>query len=78
MGQNPDAPAIAQRSLDEGIDDAIIVKIRNILVFYRPLGNLPGVEIRLHDTVLYNSIYHADDQVLINPRVYASGRRHGS
>src|SRR5262249_27538782 len=69
---NPDAPAVAQRSLDEGIDDAIIAKIRNVLVLYHPLHTLPGVEIRLHDTVLYNSIYHADEQVLINPHVYAS------
>ncbi|MBG6090978.1 hypothetical protein [Actinomadura viridis] len=29
---------------------------RNALVHYRALGEVDGVEIRLHDTVLYNSI----------------------
>lgn len=69
---NPNAPAVAHRGAEEGIDDAIIAKIRNVLVLYRPLRELPGVEIRLHDTVLYNSIYRADDQVLINTHVYGN------
>jgi len=69
---NPDAPAIRQRGAEEGIDDAIIAKIRNALVLYRPLRDLPGVELRLHDTILYNSIYYADDQVLINTHVYGN------
>jgi hypothetical protein len=29
-----------------------------------------GVEFRLHRTVLYNSIYRADDQVLVNTHVF--------
>ena len=28
------------------------------------------MELRLHGTVLYNSIYRADDQLLVNPHVY--------
>jgi hypothetical protein len=44
-------------------------KIRNALVLYRPLTG-SGVEIRLHPTVLYNSIYRADDEMLINQHVY--------
>ena len=28
------------------------------------------IEIRLHRTVLYNSIYRADDQMLVNQRTY--------
>jgi transcriptional regulator with XRE-family HTH domain len=69
---NPDALTIRQRGAEEGIDDAITAKIRNVLVLYRPLRELPGVELRLHDTVLYNSIYHADDQLLINTHVYGN------
>jgi ADP-ribose pyrophosphatase YjhB (NUDIX family) len=38
----------------------------------RPLRELPGVELRLHETILYNSIYHADDQLLINPHVHGT------
>ena len=33
-------------------------------------AKVDGVEFRLHDTVLYNSIYRADDQLLVNTHVY--------
>ncbi|HEU5159250.1 MAG TPA: hypothetical protein VFU43_19805 [Streptosporangiaceae bacterium] len=36
----------------------------------RPLLDIDGVELRFHDTVLYNSIYRSDDELLINPHVY--------
>jgi hypothetical protein len=47
-------------------------RIRNAIVLYQPLGALDSVQIRLHDTVLYNSIYLADDQVLVNTHVYGT------
>ena len=37
-------------------------KIRNALMLYRPLCAAENIEIRLHRTVLYNSIYRADEQ----------------
>ncbi|MFI6455964.1 hypothetical protein ACIBF6_30910 [Streptosporangium amethystogenes] len=43
---------------------------RMALLLYRSLGQRDGVEIRLHDTVLYNSIYRGDDQLLVNTHVY--------
>lgn len=45
-------------------------KIRNALTLYRPLGAVQNIEIRLHRTVLYNSIYRADGQFLINQHTY--------
>ena len=83
---DPDSPLVAQRGIDEGIDDALTAKIRNALVHYRELIGRDGVELRLHSTVLYNSIYRADDEVLVNPHVYGVSaaqapvlhfRRHG-
>jgi hypothetical protein len=41
-------------------------------VLYKPLRQLDGVEVRLHDTVLYNSIYRADDDLLVNTHVYGN------
>jgi transcriptional regulator with XRE-family HTH domain len=67
-----DSPEVIQRGTDEGIADAMPAKIRNVLVLYRPLAKLPTVEIRQHRTVLYNSIYRADDQLLVNTHVYGS------
>ena len=45
-------------------------KIRNALVLYRAPCDVDGVEFRMHRTVLYNSIYRADDQLFVNTHVY--------
>ena len=67
---DPDGPNIAERGEEEGIGDAMPTKIRNALVLYRPLGAVQNVEIRFHRTVLYNSIYRADGQFLVNQHTY--------
>jgi len=69
---DPDSEHVAQRGTEEGITEAMAAKIRNVIVLYRLLLDVPTVEIRLHATVLYNSIYRADDQMLVNPHVYGS------
>jgi hypothetical protein len=69
---DPDAPQVAERGADEGIDDGMAARIRNVLVLYRPLRGVEGVEVRLHRTVLYNSIYRGDDQVLVNTHIYGT------
>ena len=67
---DPDEPHAAQRGEEEGTGDAMPAKIRTALMLYRPLGTVPNIEIRLHCTVLYNSIYRADGQFLINQHTY--------
>ena len=64
---DPDGPHAAERGEEEGIGDAMPAKIRNALMLYRPLGTVENIEIRLHRTVLYNSIYRADDQLAGQP-----------
>lgn len=67
---DPDSPVVARRGDDEGAGDAQPAKIRNALALYRPLRKVAGVEFRFHRTVLYNSIYRADDQVLVNTHLF--------
>ena len=67
---DPDGPNVAERGEEEGIGDAMAAKIRNALTLYRPLCAVENIEIRLHRTVLYNSIYRADDQLLVNQHTY--------
>jgi transcriptional regulator with XRE-family HTH domain len=55
---------------EEGIGDAMPATIRTALALYRPLNEVENVRIRLHQAVLYNSIYRADDQLLINQHAY--------
>jgi len=61
---------IAERGEQEGVGDAMAAKIRNALVLYRPLLEVESIEFRMHRTVLYNSIYRADDQLMVNTHVY--------
>ena len=67
---DPDSPDVATRGEHEGIGDGMAARIRTALVLYRPLADVDGVEIRLHATPLYNSIYRADGDVLVNPHIY--------
>jgi transcriptional regulator with XRE-family HTH domain len=67
---DPGGSHAAERGEEEGIGDAMAAKIRNALTLYRPLGEVQNVEIRLHRTVLYNSIYRADDRLLVNQHTY--------
>ncbi|WP_252440985.1 XRE family transcriptional regulator [Pseudonocardia humida] len=69
---DPDSTEVAVRGAHEGIDDALASKIRNVVVLYQPLRDVPGVEIRKHATVLYNSIYRADGELLVNPHIYGT------
>jgi hypothetical protein len=67
---DPVGPHAAERGKEEGIGDAMAAKIRNALTLFRPLGAVENVEIRLHRTVLYNSVYRADDKLLVNQHAY--------
>ena len=63
---DPGSPQVAGRGTEEGIGDAMPAKVRNALALFRPLTAVPGVELRLHRAILYNSIYRAGDQLLVN------------
>jgi transcriptional regulator with XRE-family HTH domain len=67
---DPDGPNFAERGEEEDIGDAMPAKVRNAPMLYRPLCLVENIEIRLHQTVLYNSIYRADDQFLVNQHAY--------
>jgi hypothetical protein len=67
---DPDSPYVFERGREEGIGHAVAAKARNALVLYRTLSALENVEVRLHRTQLYNSIYLSDEQALINQHVY--------
>ncbi|GHI04990.1 XRE family transcriptional regulator [Streptomyces cellostaticus] len=70
---DPDCAAVRQRGIDEG-HQIMDGKIRNALHLYRPLmRSHPDIGFRLHDSTLYNSIYRADDEMLVNPHVYGIG-----
>ena len=73
---DPASEQVAARSTDEGVEGMVAAKIHNALVLYRPLRKVDGVEVRFHRTVLYNSIYRADDQLLVNTHIYGCPAAH--
>jgi hypothetical protein len=73
---DPDCQRVAERGTQEGVDEAMAAKIRNALALYRPLLSTGIAEIRLHGTVLYNSIYRADDDMQVNQHAYGIPAAH--
>jgi transcriptional regulator with XRE-family HTH domain len=66
----PGCAAIAHRGPDKSVLDANATQVRNDLTLFRPLLKIENVEIRLHESILLNSIYRADDQLFVNQHVY--------
>ncbi|MFF3602989.1 helix-turn-helix domain-containing protein [Streptomyces sp. NPDC002463] len=81
-----DDPNVQQRGREEKFGHGIEPRCRLALLHYRPLADVPGIELRTHGTTLYNSLYRADDQMLVNAHVWGVNaygapvwhlRRHG-
>jgi hypothetical protein len=70
---DPDCAEVEQRGEDEGIGEAMASKVRNAIVNYGSLLTLEGIGFRLHRTTLYNSLYRADEEMLVNTHVYGVG-----
>lgn len=73
---DPRSPQVAERGRDEGIGDSVAGKIRNTLAFYEPMSRHDSTSVMLHDTVLYNSIYRFDDEMLVNTHVFGHPAAH--
>ncbi|MFC4086338.1 DUF5919 domain-containing protein [Amycolatopsis samaneae] len=68
---DPEGDSVALRSAEEQLGDGTLAaRIRNALASYRPLIGVDGVEMRFHDTTLYNSIFRFDDEMIVNTHVY--------
>jgi hypothetical protein len=61
---------LTRTGAEEGDSEVLSVLIADAIERVRPLVTAGNVELRLHDVVLYNSIYRVDSQVLVNQHVY--------
>jgi hypothetical protein len=61
---------VRARGQEEKFGHGIESRCQLALMHYRPLLDVPCVEIRTHGTTLYNSLYRADDQLLVNAHVW--------
>jgi transcriptional regulator with XRE-family HTH domain len=68
---DPAHPMVKARGVEEGYEPLwMTARVDLALLHYQPLQMSPGVEIRLHGTPLYCSIYRFDDQMLANCHLY--------
>ncbi|MFJ3631953.1 XRE family transcriptional regulator [Streptomyces sp. NPDC090112] len=65
-----DSENVRQRGQEERFGHGIETRCRLALMHYRPLADVPGIELRTHSTTLYNSLYRADGEVLVNAHVW--------
>ncbi|GGN74992.1 transcriptional regulator [Actinoplanes lobatus] len=73
---DPDGAQVASRGDEERVGAGMSVRIRTALVSLQPLAAEPGIMLRLHDTVLYNSLCRADDEMLVNSHIYGRPAAH--
>ncbi|NYV73949.1 DUF5919 domain-containing protein [Streptomyces sp. UH6] len=67
---DPDSVNVRQRGQEEPFGHGIQSRCRLALMHYGALVGTSGIEVRTHGTTLYNSIYRADDQQLVNAHVW--------
>jgi hypothetical protein len=57
-------------------EEDIPAEIRNAVELFSPLAAVENLEILLHRTLLYGSIYGSDDQLFVNQHVYGISASH--
>lgn len=69
---DPLSKTVAWRGKEEGINEHLAARIRLSLTYMRSVSGVAGIEVRQHESVLYNSIYRFDDEMLVNTHVVGS------
>ena len=73
---DPDSEAVNERAAEEGIGDSLASRIRLCLDYLRAWNDHAGLEVRMHTTQLYNSIYRFDNDMLVNVHAYGAQAPH--
>jgi transcriptional regulator with XRE-family HTH domain len=66
---DPKGKQLGYRDAEHHIGGGVAGRVAAVMAYYTQ-NMPPSVEIRLHDTPLYNSIYRFDDELLVNVHVY--------
>lgn len=69
---DPHGKAAKARGEEEGVGLGLIHRIVLTLRYYAPILTSPAIELRLHDTTLYASIYRCDQTMLVNTHAYGA------
>lgn len=69
---DPASSQAAERDAEEQLNGALLGRIRTALQYLGPLDDCEGVEIRLHATPMYNSLFRFDDDMFVTPHLYGT------
>lgn len=69
---DPESQGVRQRGAEERIGDALAGRCKMTLVHLEPLHDVEGVEIRMHGTPLYTSMFFIDDMLYANHHILGS------
>jgi hypothetical protein len=69
---NPAGAAVALRGVEEGFGSGVAHRVTLALRYFEPILDAPGVQVRLHDTTLYASIFRSDETLLANVHTFGT------
>lgn len=64
--------AVIQRAREEGTEGGLEGRVQLMRRYLEAVHGLDNVDVRIHGTPLYNSIYRFDDQMLVNGHAFGS------
>ncbi|WP_164472879.1 hypothetical protein [Cohnella candidum] len=67
---DPKSNAVKERNLEEKFEGSISSRIETSLARLSSLKNNKSIEIRLHCSPLYCSLYRFDDELFVTPHLY--------
>jgi hypothetical protein len=67
---NPDSPYVAERDDEEGLGGTFPDRIRTTIDHFKPLFGVEGIDLRFHQTRMYNSVFRGDDEMFVTPHLY--------
>ena len=69
---DPASHAVAERGREERIEHSLSERCRMTLRRLEPIADEPNVDIRVHSTTLYASMFRADTTMVVNPHAYGA------
>lgn len=69
---DPSSPAVALRGAEEGLGEGMAHRIRLSLRYFDEARGVPSLELRVHGTTLYGTLFRADNTVLVNTHVHGA------
>src|SRR5262249_38484458 len=67
---DPHSVMVARRDDELGLGGGLPTRIMASIGRLRQFEGHTGIDVRVHTTALYCSIYHVDDEMLVTPHVY--------